>query len=126
MPVSDEQIRKRLNELLETVDLETTSGKGAALGRSTAMQCPRQCKMDARVMLLAVAERKLREMLEGEFKEDLKDRKSTLREEVCQCDDLRRECNSRCHLMLLIIMLSGHELSLQQTALYPADSELPR
>ena len=40
MPVTDEQIRNRLNELLEVVDLETTSGKAAALGRTTAMQCP--------------------------------------------------------------------------------------
>ena len=46
MPVTDEQIRNRLNELLETVDLETTSGKVVALGGSTAMQWIQQCKMD--------------------------------------------------------------------------------
>ena len=46
MPVTDEEIRKRLNELLETVDLETTSGKVATLGRSKAMQCPQEYKMD--------------------------------------------------------------------------------
>lgn len=52
MPVDDEQLIKRLRELLETVDLETTS------------------------------ERKLRELLEAEYKEDLKDRKATIRQEV--------------------------------------------
>ncbi len=92
MPVTDEQIRKRLNELLETVDLETTSGKVAALSRSAAMQCPQQYRSDAEAVLYALAERKLREMLEGEFQEDLKDRKSTLREEVCQCENLSCKC----------------------------------
>ena len=126
MPVTDEQIRKRLNELLETVDLETTSGKVAALGRSTAMQCPQQYKSDAEVILTALAERKLREMLEGEFQEDLKDRKATLREEVCQCENLECECTPHWHPMLLMIMINGCISSLHKGALSHADSELPR
>ena len=40
MPVTDEQIRKRLNELLETVDMETTSGKVAALRRTRPCNAP--------------------------------------------------------------------------------------
>ena len=40
MPVTDEQIRKRLNELLETVDLETTSGKVAVLCRTRPCNAP--------------------------------------------------------------------------------------
>ena len=90
------------------------------------MQCPQQSVSDAGVILTALAERKLREMLEGEFQEDLKDRKSTLREEVCQCENLRRKCFPFCRLMLIMTMINGHESSLHKTALFPADSELPR
>ena len=90
------------------------------------MQCPQQYKSDAGVILTALAERKLREMLEGEFQEDLKDRKATLREEVCQCEDLSRKCFLHCRLMLLMIVMNRDESGLHRPALFPADSELPR
>lgn len=84
MPVSDEQITTRLQELLETVNLETTSGKAPLPGDSMPLQCPQQCSDIVFNVFDTFAERKLREILEAEFKEDLKDRKAIIRQEVCK------------------------------------------
>jgi hypothetical protein len=90
MPVSDEQIITRLQELLGTVDLETTSGYGPLHGDNTPLQCPPQCHDFPFTVFDMIVERKLREILEEEFKEDLKDRKAVIRQEVCKHHCTRR------------------------------------
>ena len=96
MPVSDEQITTRLQELLGTVDLETTSGKAPSSGDSMPLHCPQQCSDIVFKVLDTFAERKLREILEAEFKEDLKDRKAIIRQEVCKHKCTRRAQSIPC------------------------------
>ena len=82
MPVSDEDITKRLQELLETVDMETTSGRTNVPTKGRPAQCPFLGHDTLLKKFFTLAERKLREMLETEFSEDLKERKAIIRQEV--------------------------------------------
>ena len=82
MPVSDEDITKRLQELLETVDMETTSGRTDLPLHGRPCGCPQSGHRSQLKFFRTIAERKLREMLEGEFGEDLKERKAIIRQEV--------------------------------------------
>ncbi len=84
MPVSDEDITKRLQELLETVDMETTSGRTAIPLQSSSCTGPQSGQNGLLKHVCMFAERKLREMLEAEFSQDLKERKAIIRQEVRQ------------------------------------------
>ena len=102
MPASDAAIVKRLRQLLEEVDLQTTSGgffTALWTPQSSEIQSPdqssiRMCNFIRRTDLfiwfvpilklssVCTVEKKLRQTLEAELDEDLSGRKALIREEV--------------------------------------------
>lgn len=93
MPVSDEVIVTRLRALLEEVDLQTTSGEFARVllvclfifarrNIHTSLHAILFVESSITMIGYYLAERKLRETIEAELKEDLSERKALIRQEV--------------------------------------------